>query len=594
MITLSEQIVYTNEAKCRDCYKCVRVCPVNAIKMSGGQASVVNERCIQCGTCIRNCPQNAKTYRRDIHKVRELLDGGFNTAVSIAPSFPALFNEWEIKRIPSLLRKMGFRHVFETAVGAYYSAYFTEKEYCSGSRNNVICSACPSVVNYIRKYRPEITDQLAPVDSPMVAHAKIIRNELGDDVKTVFIGPCIAKKGEAGEPGNNKLIEAVLTFEELSELIVLKNISIETLEESGFDSLPSGDSRLYPLSGGFFRASGAGDSGLQENTAAATGFEEVTELISMLGREKGIIAEPLFCQTGCTNGPGIRSETDLHTRRRRVIRYAAAAEYIAQPEPVTGYKEGQLSFVRKISPDPVKEKMFTEAQVREVLEHTGRINDSDRLDCGACGYSSCYDKALAVLRGMAEKEMCLPYMKKMAEQRSDKIIESTPNAIVILNDKLEIIKINPAFRRFFVCGNSSIGKPLSSILDPEHFIRLREGREDKIEIQQEHSKYGLVCHELIYKLREENQIVGIFVDITKNLTDTRKLDDLRRQTIIQARELLNHQIEMAQKMAKFLGENTARGEVLVENLIQLTADQSKSVNDKSAKNWLWDTATSKQ
>lgn len=595
MITTSEQIVYTNEAKCRDCYKCVRVCPVNAIRMSGGQASVVNERCIMCGTCIRNCPQNAKTYRRDIHKVREFLDGGYTTAVSVAPSFPALFNEWEIKRIPSLLRKLGFRYVYETAVGAFYSALFSAAELQSKDKRNLVCSACPSFVNYVRKYHPSLTDQLSGVDSPMTAHAKIIRSTVGFDVKTVFIGPCIAKKGEAGEPGNKGLVDAVLTFDELLELTEEKGISIDTLEESCFDSVPAGASRLYPVSGGFFRTAGIDYSGLKDSVTAVSGYEEVSELIRMLKEEKGVIAEALFCQTGCTNGPGLKSDIDLHSRKRRVIRYAAAgAESTGNEYDPMPYTDGSISFARKITPSPVTEKQFTEEQVREVLEHTGRINDSDRLDCGACGYSSCYEKALAVLRGMAEKEMCLPYMKKMAEQRSDKIIESTPNAIVILNYKLEIIKINPAFRRFFVCGNSAIGKPLSLIIDPEHFILLRESREEKTETQQEHPKYGLVCHQLIYKLKEENQIVGIFVDVTKNLTDTRKLDDLRRQTIIQARELLNHQIEMAQKMAQFLGENTARGEILVENLIQLTADPAKSVNDKSAKNWLWDTGTSKR
>ena len=208
---------------------------------------------------------------------------------------------------------------------------------------------------------------------------------------------------------------------------------------------------------------------------------------------------------------------------------------------------------------------------------TGKAKEDDQLNCGACGYASCRDKAIAVIRGMAEPEMCIPHMKRLAEQRVDRIIETSPNGIVVLDEHLKILHMNPAFQKFFMCSESLCGQPIACLIDPEPFQRLASGQDQQIEMMAEHKKYGLICHQILYHLREENQYVGIMVNVTHHQANQEKLDRLRSQTVVQARELLEHQIEMAQRLAQFLGESTAKGEDLVEKLM-LLADE---VGDKA-------------
>ncbi len=585
-----DQIIFTHEARCLDCYRCVRACPVNAIQMKDGQASVDKNRCILCGTCIRECPQNAKAYRNDLELVKTLIKKTNNSAVSLAPSFAALFNEWERKRIPSLFRKLGFNYVSETAEGAYYVAKESAKVISEADDDKaLIASACPSLVNYIEKYRPEHIPNLVRVVSPMIAHALILKKKLGYDSKVVFVGPCIAKKGEAEREEYAGFVDAVLTFDELKEWIEEEGIDFKMLEESDFDDVPLGKSRTFPLVGGLTKTALLNTDLLADDTLSVSGFEEITEALNAaeITNEK-LIIEPLICATGCGNGPGITTETDLFTRRKNILDYSNNVN--ESDEEVEELKVNLVTDFKEVSVERGEE--FTEEEIREVLEQTGNSDEKEQLNCGACGYSTCVEKAKAVLMGMAEKEMCIPYMRRMAEQRTDKIIQSSPNGIVILDGQLDIIHMNPAFQKFFMCTNSVLGKRISYLMDPEPFIDLMNGEKDKLEVTIRHNNYNIVCHQILYKLIEDEQYVGIFVNITKNLADSAKLDDLKLKTIDQAQELMNHQIDMAQQLAKLLGEYTAKGEALVDNLLKFTEDKTKE-RKSGDKNWLWDIYTSK-
>ena len=565
---MNEQIIYTNEAKCRDCYKCLRNCPVNAIRMNNNQASIIEERCILCGNCIKNCPQGAKRYRKDIRYVKELINN-YDTAISIAPSFISFFNESQIGRIPSLLRRLGFVYVSETSTGAGVTArksaeiFYSDSEKCLGS-------ACPAAVNYVEKQRPELIGNLSPVISPAAAHAKIIKKKLSGDAKVVFAGPCIAKKGEAERLSNKGLIDAVLTFEELFDWIEEEKINIDQLEESEFDLAPEPDSVVFPVAGGFIESAGMVSNYLTPDSLSVAGFEEIEEAFSALKENPGTMIESLMCKSGCINGPGVSSEINLFTRRKRILEYASVVKSKGRKETLP---DVDLTAVFKKA--GFAENKFSEEEINEVLETTGKINESDHLNCGACGYSSCREKAIAVLEKNAEREMCIPYMRKTAERRTDKIIETSPNGILILNDRLEIIHMNPAFQKFFKCTNSVLGKNLSYLMDPEPFVKLKTGPEERRDVLVNHPNYNLICNEIIYRLKDENQIVGIFVNVTRNKRDLEELDDMKRNTIMQAQDLLGHQIEMAQSLAKFLGENTAKGEALVENLLKITQSENR-------------------
>jgi PAS domain S-box-containing protein len=581
----AQQVVFTNKARCRDCYRCLRFCPVKAIRMQDGQAFVVAERCIACGMCIRQCPQGAKSFRNDLELAARLLASNHPVAASIAPSFVALFQDWQRKRLPSALRKLGFAHVAETAVGAYHVAAQMAELIHSHPQSHHICTACPAVVSYVENYVPQAQSLLTPLVSPMIAHARIIKQALGPDARVIFIGPCVAKKAEAQRPQNAGAVDCVLTFQELMDWFGRQDIRLESLEESDFDDSPAGQARLFPLEGGSVRTACLTADLLSSDIVCVSGFENIKEAIgSLQDQPRPIVIEPLMCPQGCVNGPAIASRGNVYDRRLDVLHYAQAnqgAAAPAQPEPPMG---------AVFAGHPDVEPPVTEEQIRLVLEKTGKARPEEQLNCGACGYLSCRDKAIAVFRGMAEPEMCIPHVKRLAQQRTDRIIETSPNGIVILDQRLQIMHMNGAFRRFFMTTDALLGKPISYLMDPDQFERVAAG-EDVIETIVRHEAYNLTCHQIMYSLRDESQYVGIFVNITKSQASERKLDQLREQTIMQARELLQHQLGMAQSIATFLGESSAKGEQLVQNLLRQAAEDTEEPD--AGKNRTWHMPTPK-
>jgi PAS domain S-box-containing protein len=541
--------------------------------MDAGQAYVDADRCIHCGTCIRECPQNAKMYRNDIEKVKKILLENEFVAASLAPSFASLFEANEIKRLVSALRELGFKYIAETSNLAYDVAKITE-EYCRNNKDNpVICSSCPAIVNLIEKYHKELVGYLAPVSSPMIAHARALKNKFGQNSKVVFIGPCIAKKHEAEREEYKNLVDAVITFEELFSWLTEEKINITNLDESEFDELPAGHSRIFPLPGGLLKTGLITNNLLDVDIINASGITRINEIISDLKINGNIslIVEPLFCSEGCINGPGLKSADNLTIRRKKLFSYyinnpsTDKEKYIKINDLKADYKFKNINNF----------KDYSDSEINEILEKTGKPNVENQLNCGSCGYPTCREKAIAVLQGMAEPEMCLPYMRRTAEQRANKIIETSPNAIVILNQYFNIIRVNHAFKKLFNCNNSVIGKNISYLLDQAPFEQLLLKDKNKIELTRYHDNINRHIHEIYYSLHEENQFIGIFVDITSTKNGHTKLKNIREQTIIQTQELLDHQIEMAQKIAVFLGENSAISEKIVKNILTLTGNEDE-------------------
>lgn len=564
------QIVFTLTARCRDCYRCLRACPVKAIRMQNGQAYVDEQRCIACGTCIRECPQGAKTFRNDINTAKKLIDDGHFVAASIAPSFAAVFNSWQRSRLPSALRALGIRYVGQTSLGAYQISLQSRKIAEKGDARPHIATACPALINYIEKYQPRLIDYLLPLMSPMAAHAKMLKEKLGNDIKVVFIGPCVAKKSELNRPEVAGYVDCVLTFKELNAWLLNKDIDLSMCEESNFDEKPVHEAQLYPLPGGLIKTAGFQDDGLNLKLLRVDSIQGVRELLDGIqeeGSEHAVI-EPLFCSQGCINGPGIEPGKNLFDRRRDIIDYnkeTAAISSIPEPEADGLFTASFGMAERGQAPETV-----TEEEILKILAQTGKQDPEQQLNCGACGYDSCREKAIAVVLGMAEPEMCIPYMRRLAERRTDQIFSTTPNAVVMLDDELNILGMNPAFKKFFSCSDVILGRHISYLMDPAPFEKLISGVTQSLDLTVHHRPYNLLCRELLYMLKEERQIVGIFINITSQQEHETKLKEIRSQTIEQANELLEHQIKMAQNIAQFLGESTARGEELVRKLMSLS------------------------
>ncbi len=293
---ISDIVIQTNLANCVDCYKCVRACPVKAIKVTEGQARIQPELCVECGSCVRVCPQNAKVGIETLQTVKDLIASGEKIACSIAPSFASLFNPETVKKVPTALRKLGFSYVGETAEGAEHISHAAMEIIKPGT----VFTACPALVSYVEKYKTEYLDHLSPIVSPLIAHAKIIKKRLGADVKVVFIGPCIAKKQEIRRPEYKGLVYEAITFWEFFNWLEEEKIIVETLEDGEFDG--EGDfrtARMFALQGGMLRTCGLTDSACQYDVLHISGFGEIRELFELPHEEWPFEAvEPLFCKGG--------------------------------------------------------------------------------------------------------------------------------------------------------------------------------------------------------------------------------------------------------------------------------------------------------
>ena len=554
---MTSNIIFTVSANCRDCYRCLRNCPVKAIRVSGGQAQIDENLCIHCGTCVRECPQNAKKIRSDLESVKELVKSQ-SVAASVAPSFAAVYSGPLTSRLPSALRQLGFRHVTETAEGA---KYITEKSFEQGQNGN-ICTSCPAVVNYVEKYQPDLLGYLIPVTSPMIAHGRLLKARHGD-CPVVFIGPCAAKIGEALRPENLGAIDFVITFEELDQWMRDDGISLTYCPESGFDSAGLiGDARLFPLDGGMLATGGIDSDLSRKDTLFIHGANAVLDLFQdkkTMGALKYI--EPLFCNGGCIGGPAIANKKSLFERRKDILSYWENANKTVNENSI------QVPHIAQYSKKSTDFDDVTENQINNVLAQTGKSDPALQLNCNACGYKTCIDCAVAIVRGIAEPEMCMPYMKRLAQQRTDRIIETTPSGIVVLNSDLFIIHFNPAFAKMFKLSTGMLGRRISVLLDAEGYEAMQSGGTD--EFQSIKNRNGTRYHEVLYALREENQYVGIYTDISKLEMTEEHLGIVKAQTVFHAREFLEHQIRFSQEMAHFLGQSTAKSEEIARRLISL-------------------------
>jgi iron only hydrogenase large subunit-like protein/uncharacterized Fe-S cluster-containing protein len=537
--------------------------------MESSQASIIPEYCIYCGTCLRECPQKAKEYRNDTVKIRQLISENTNVIVTLAPSYNSLFSSWEIRRIPSLMRKIGFSKVAETSIGALpvalSSAAFFQK-----NKGAWISGACPVVVNLIERYYPHIVERIILVVSPLIAHGRMLKQKYPDS-KIVFVGPCIAKKEEILREEHKGIIDAVMTFSELSSMIEEDRLDISTFEETSFDMASySINENMFPLSGGLTLTGNLSDDIKSHETLHVTGASSIKEILdNFQDIDRHIFIEPLFCDEGCISGPGIDKNISNFKKKTRLLENIKKEKDKIKTKPLTdSYKDCNTDLSTAFYSKNIPSQEFTDEQIEEVLEKTGKYSKEDYLDCGACGYSSCIEKAKAVLSGMAESNMCIPWMRKLAEKRSDIIMETSPNGIIIINSDLDIIRLNRAFKEMFSCFDNSVGKRVSRVIDSDIFEKLIAGDSQKIEEVKNFHQYGVFCHCIAYRIPEENLIAGIFVNITNTRNNQEKLKEIRQNTVLLARELLEHQLTMSQSLASFLGENTAKSEILLNNLLK--------------------------
>ena len=553
------------DAKCKDCFKCLRECPVKAIRYENHQAKIIEQRCILCGRCTLVCPQNAKQVHSELDDVLALLSSGRKVVASLAPSFVSSFDTQDLDVMKEALFALGFAEVEETAVGAKAVTEEYARLLGTGEFKNFITSACPAVNRMISIYYPDALKYLAPVPSPMVAHARMLKKR-DPDAAIVFIGPCIAKKREAAESG---IIDGVLTFEELNTVFAQKNIDLCKIEAKRHAEGRELKARYYPIPRGIIKSFDSLPAGYEY--VAVDGVERCAEVLDEIDTLSGLFLELNCCEYACVGGPCRLHVKGGNIKSNENVRKYAAKDMGAAPA-VTEHVDLTEKHPRIILDDFVP----SEKDIRAILAKTGKNSPEDELNCGACGYSTCREKAIAVLNGYADIEMCLPYMRSRAESMSYEIIQNTPNGIVLMGDDFKILDINTrAMKLLGITEHDVRGMLAFDCFDCEEFInavtRGRNVSKKKVFVNRT-KKYIELS---IILLQEHKVLFGVMKDITESVEYDEKLNAVKLETLATTDEVIKKQMRVAQEIASLLGETTAETKVALNKLKQTLAPRSE-------------------
>lgn len=544
------------KSNCKNCYKCIRHCPVKAIRFSGNQAHIIGNECILCGQCFVVCPQNAKEIVDETEKVKVFLQSGDPVIVSLAPSFVANYDGSGINSMRKALKKLGFYDVEETAVGATIVKNEYERMIAEEDRDIIISSCCHSINLLIQKHYPSALEYLADVVSPMQAHCNDIKQRY-QNAKTVFIGPCVAKKDEAEHYGG--IVDAVLTFEELTEWLKSENIEIEQEMDNDICSR----ARFFPTTGGVLKTMQT------ENTdftyLALDGVENCIAALKDIesGKIHKCFIEMSACVGSCMGGPVMEKYHHTETVKDYIAisKYAGAKDFeVSQPKAVELKKH--FEFIEQRLPLP------SEQEINNVLRQMGKFKPSHELNCGSCGYNTCREKAVAIIQGKAESSMCLPFLKDKAESFSDTIVNSSPNGLIVLNDQLEVQQINRAAREIMNIRYASdvLGTQVIRILDPIPFMKVRDtGREihNELVYLAEYKRY--IEQTIVYD-RDSRLLVGIMRDVTDEQYAKERKDNISKQTVEVADKVVEKQMRIVQEIASLLGETAAETKIALAKL----------------------------
>lgn len=544
------------KSNCKNCYKCIRHCPVKSIRFSDGQANIVEDECILCGMCFVACPQNAKQIRNDVGKAKELIVSGTPVYVSIAPSFVANYDGIGITALNDALKKLGFAGAEETAEGAQLVTEQYEKLVADGEHKIIISSCCHTVNTLIQKYYPQALPYLAQVKSPMLAHGEILKKKY-PGCHTVFIGPCLSKKAEADAYAG--AIDCVLTFEELTGWLKEENIEVCPVSDNAGRSNRA-KTRLYPTTSGILRSMNKDNP--EYLYMAIDGVENCRNALRDIidGNVGKCFIEMSACVNSCIGGPAMdkKHEGVIH-ERRAVDEFAGSGRFDTV----------ELADMTKSLPFISMQKTMPGSKaIEEILRKMNKSDPSQELNCGSCGYDTCREKAIAILQGKADLTMCLPYLKEKAESFSDNIINNTPNGIMVLSEDLEVQQINKAAREIMNIKSLSdvMGCPVVRILDPVSYLEVMSTGENIHNKRTYLAEYGKYVEETIIYDKNYHIIMSIMRDITGEEISRAKREKNAAETIAVTDKVIEKQMRVVQEIASLLGETTAETKVALTKL----------------------------
>lgn len=558
-------------ANCKSCYKCLRSCPVKAIKFKNDQAEIVEERCIACSHCLLICPQNARKVVSYLPLVKQAINSGKTVVASIAPSFAGYF-DFEPAKFPGILKKLGFSFIEETAIGAELVSDFYLNYVENNRQNAYITTSCPTVNYLVEKYYPELVEYLIPAVTPMIAHGKLLKKFYGNDIFTVFIGPCMAKKTELEGFFNRGAIDAVLNFDELQQWICEEKIVPDSIENSNFNrntAVMLG--RNFPKFGGIIECMGEKIHRNDFKIISVSGTEECMDLFFSIGNGdvKNVFVEASSCKGSCIGGPEmVRGEHSYYKRLNKVNNYLNS-KILQNPSHPLGSKN--ISAIgRTFSKKAFHKRTAYAHDIKQILSSMGKTGPEDELNCGVCGYNTCREKAQAIFEGMAESNMCLHHMRNKAESLTNVIFEHSANCILVLDGNMNILEINPACEKAFsINAEKAKHLPVAVLMDDTIFKKVKESGESVIGRKAAYPEYNLLFIQTIVYLPKQDILVVSMTDVAESEAERKRYLKLKESTLISTQEVIDKQMRVAHEIASLLGETTAETKMLLSKLKRL-------------------------
>jgi len=568
-------IIDFKSTKCKHCYKCVRNCEVKAIQIKDERAEIMEDHCILCGTCLKVCPQEAKTLSSELEEVKALVRSGRKVVVTMAPSYVGLMKFKTMGQVRTALLKLGFTDVRETGEGAAFVTGEYEKLVREGKMENIITTCCPSANDLIEMYYPELVKYMAPVVSPMVASGMLIKKEYGDDAAVVFLGPCIAKKKEARDERNGGIISNVINFDDINRWLSEEKIDIYSLPDMPFEKFDPKVNRLYPVTNGIINSVISTERGNRDGYRKfyVHGEKNCIDLCKSMirGDISRCFIEINMCSGGCIKGPAVNTENISRFKVKLDMEENITREPVPQ-EILDKAGEG-ISFARQFADRSVHDPMPSEEQIREILKKTEKFTPEDELNCGACGYPTCRDKAIAVFQHKAELDMCIPYMHSKAESLSNLVMDTSPNAVILADKDMKIIEYSAVGEKYFgKTRTEALKMYLFELLDPadcEYVFKSHTNIHGK---KVEYPDYNLCTLQNIVYIPKEDVVLLSIMDITKQENEARKENEKKMETVDLAQKVINKQMRVAQEIAGLLGETTAETKTTLTKLSRMMVD----------------------
>ena len=566
------QPIHTETNNCQDCYKCIRECPVKAIKVERDSASIVKDLCIFCGQCVSICPVGAKKIRNDMDRVRLLLRQSPKVYVSLAPSFIPEFADFGVEGLIAALQSLGFAGVSETALGAERYTRQAAEWLAQKESGVFISTACPSVVELIRKYYPAHVPDLVPLLSPMLAHGQLLHKWFGDDIHVVFIGPCVAKKTESDEFSD--IIDAALTFTDLRKWLEVENIrpgsfSQPELTAAVFHPFKAGEGAIYPIDGGMVHSLQAVTNPEEVFFMNISGVGNIRESLVGLDQMKGkdkIFLELMACNGGCVCGPGNTVPARAVIKNYHIRKYLKSKTGGNEANPEIT-KTGNIQLNHCYLDSNLEERVWSETDIIDALRTVGKTHTEDELNCGGCGYNSCRNFAISMLNDMAERQMCVSYMRKVASDKASVLLQRMPYGVVLADENLRIIECNGPFASLL--GEDATlawdAKPGLSGGDLRKFLGFHNIFSNVLSSGIDFIDKDLTDNEhmfnlSVFSIQKHKIVCGIIQDLHRG-------EIIQEEVLKRIRKVVRENLETVQKVAFLLGENAARTEATLNAVV---------------------------